>query len=189
MSLPIYVIGDSHAAFFSGNDQMQEGWPARSNDRLPWFRSYRLEAITAWGSPSHFMDAALETVPPGSTVMLSHGEIDCRIHILRQSVKQGRPVEDIIQDVTARYLATVAWVKARGYRVLVWGPPPSSPVGPRDGDYPIVDTCLVRNRVTKLFNESMARRCEPVGVPVVWLHEEYAYEYGCPRKAQGYESK
>jgi hypothetical protein len=172
MSLPIYVIGDSHASFFSGNEQMQEGWPARSEDKLPWFRSYRLEAVTAWGSPSGFMDAALATVPAGATVMLSHGEIDCRIHILRQSKKQDRPIGAIIEDVTARYLRTIENVAGRGYRVLVWGPPPSTPVPPREGDYPIVDCCQTRNHVTRLFNASLEARCRPVGVPVIWLHDE-----------------
>lgn len=151
---------------------MQEGWPARSVDRLPWFRSYRLGPFLAYNAPGPFMDEALLTVPEGATVMLSYGEIDCRIHILRQSAKQDRDVKDIVEDVTVRYAAAVAAMQGRGYRMLVWGPPPSTPEEPREGDYPIVRGCAVRNHVTRLFNASMAKRCEVFGVPFVSLHDE-----------------
>lgn len=38
----IHCIGDSHVSFFGGLDRIQPVWPQRSDDRLPWFRTYHI---------------------------------------------------------------------------------------------------------------------------------------------------
>ena len=188
--LPIHALGDSHAAFFSGQDKMQQIWPQRSVDILPQFASYRLSATLAYSlvetdSSSkgreilhHVLD---KVVPPGSTVLLCYGEIDCRAHILLQSEKQGVPVEDVVSDVADRYAKAVEEVVAKGFRTLVWGVIPSATEGSANWGYPTHGTCLERNNATKLFNAAVAERTGRFGVPVVTIFDKLVHTNGLTR--------
>jgi hypothetical protein len=44
----IHCVGDSHSSVFSGKDEMQPIWPERSDDKLSFFKSYRIGPATAY---------------------------------------------------------------------------------------------------------------------------------------------
>lgn len=95
----IHCIGDSHSSFFSGTWDIQPEWPGKAADRLPGVFSCRLGAATAHnfidpGSSTRSGERlweALGAVPatPDHLVLLSFGEIDCRVHLPRLHEKTG----------------------------------------------------------------------------------------------------
>lgn len=175
MTLPIHCLGDSHAAFFSGNNIMQPCWPERSKDRLPFFRSYRLgpslaynlivSSTTSCGRET--LHEVLRTIDKSSSVMLVYGEIDCRAHLITQSRTQRRPIETVVENCIRRYAEAIHEVQELGFQVLVWGVIPSAIEGHVDAELPVAGTCQERNHVTGMFNDLLAQACKPIGVPVI----------------------
>lgn len=162
----IHCIGDSHASFFSGSDEIQPVWPDKSRDYIPSFRSYRLGPVTAYnlcnsGSSTHGREKlfeVLKTLPAGSNVLLCFGEIDCRVHLLKQSELQNRLPEEVVGECVRRYFEVIKEVVILGYKVLVWGPiPSSSDEVVSDPEFPVFGNNSERNRVTKIFNESLKK--------------------------------
>jgi len=134
----IYVIGDSHAQFFT--DLKPGEWQERGQFRAIWTTDSAKRSPTAYGlvNPDSksggrkWLFRALATVPTGSTVLLSYGEIDCRAHIVKEShlslhdpiyhawasaLNYARVIEEIERDF--------------GYDVWALAPPPVSADGTR----------------------------------------------------------
>jgi lysophospholipase L1-like esterase len=178
----IHCIGDSHSCFFSGNEWIQPQWPDRSSDVVPAFRSYHLGPVLAYNlcqtgtttQGRELLFEVLETaVPAGSMVLLCFGEIDCRVHLLKQSQAQGRDAADVVAECVRRYLSAAREVAERGYDVAVWGVVASQPSDEvRNPDYPVYGTCPQRNRVTRQFNETLGALADEFGVSVVSIFEQ-----------------
>jgi hypothetical protein len=177
---PIHCIGDSHAAFFSGLDEMQPIWPRRSSDTLPFFRSYRLGPVLAYnlGTPGtrsgghEKLRQVLALLPRGATILLCFGEIDCRAHLLRQARLQQREPAEVVGECADRYACVIAQLISEGYRVLVWNAVASTVLADnRDPDFPVFGSCVERNAVTRLFNDAMAQRCQRLGAAFVTIFD------------------
>lgn len=157
----IHCIGDSHASFFSGREQMQPVWPDRSSDRIPSFRSYRLGAVLAYSlhkeeTTSRGREKLFEvvaTLPKQSRILLCFGEIDCRVHLVKQAEKQGKPLESVVKECVAAYIRVAHEVQQMGCEVLVWGVIPSTTSGTiAQSEYIEYGTDEQRNEATRLFN-------------------------------------
>ncbi len=170
----IHCIGDSHASFFSGKDQMQPVWPEGNRGIYPQFQAYRLGAVLAYNlckanstsGGRELLLAVLDTIPAQDTVMLCFGEIDCRIHIPKRG-GDPKPCAD-------RYASVVREVKER-FRTLVWHAVPSTPVDGKDG---AVGTCLERNAITREFNDRMQDHCEDMDVGFVSIFNKLLHPDG-----------
>lgn len=159
--MTIHCIGDSHVSFFSGAHKIQPEWPGRSTDRIPLFATYRLGPVLAFnlckeGTKTQGREklfSVLKTIPANSTVMLSFGEIDCRVHLLKQADSQGRPLKEVVDECVVRYMSVVKEVQSLGYRVLLWEVIPST-MGSSiaEPEYIAYGSCQARNEVTRLFN-------------------------------------
>ena len=190
----VHVIGDSHAALFSGRDSMIDAWPRSSRDPSGRFRAYRLGpvltyrlsdlAATARGREKLLATLAYGPVPPRGTVMLCFGEIDCRYHLLRQAESQGRGVEEVVSECVARYARVVLEVQAMGFATCVWGVIPANEVAPgeEDPEYPFRGTAHERSAVARIFNGLLADRLEPHGVPVISIFDSLVGPDGLPRR-------
>ncbi|OGH88684.1 MAG: hypothetical protein A3J93_01140 [Candidatus Magasanikbacteria bacterium RIFOXYC2_FULL_42_28] len=157
----IYCIGDSHASFFSGTDDIQPIWPEESYDSIPLFKTYRLGPVTAYNLTKQNSStqgreklfAALSTIPKDSNVLLCFGEIDCRVHLLKQAQFQSRPLGEVVKECVDHYWSVVKEIKRCGYSVIVWGVIASTIDGNIvEPDYAAHGTCLERNEATKIFN-------------------------------------
>ncbi len=175
----VYCIGDSHVCFFSGRDVIHPDWPDESNDRLPWFKTYRLGSVLSYNLPrtgtqtrgrERLFEVLDSKVPPGARVLLSFGEIDCRAHLVKQSRLKGLPIETVVELCLDEYFKVVREVSARGFQVIVYNVVPSrlsaSGGGAVKGVDPFVTTGTwrERNHATRLFNEGARRRCADCGV-------------------------
>ena len=141
---------------------MQPVWPY-GQSLLPQFKSYRLGATLAYnlckeGTRSkgrERLHAVVSGLTAGSTVMLVFGEIDCRIHLSRRCLQEGRDISGEVNVCADRYCGVVREVAQAGLRTLVWGVVPSTPIDGKDG---AIGSCTERNEITRALNEAIKRR-------------------------------
>jgi len=144
---------------------------------LPAFRAYNvgpslaytLDKPAAGGARQRPLFQLLSSgaIPSGAAVMLTFGEIDGRVHVLKQAEKQGRPVAEIQRDAVDSYMAALEEVIRMGFRPMVWAPIGGMPeVNPHPELYPSHGTMVERNRARwdfiLLLGEACARRRIPV---------------------------
>lgn len=160
-SLVIHCIGDSHASFFSGTDIIQPMWPDYSSNRISFFRSYRLGAVLAYSlhkleTTSRGREKLFEllgTIPKHSRILLSFGEIDCRVHLVKQAEKQRLPLESVVKACVEKYVDVACEIRDMEYEVIVWGVIPSTTSGNiGQSEYIEYGTDEQRNTATKMFN-------------------------------------
>jgi tetratricopeptide (TPR) repeat protein len=183
----IHCIGDSHACFFSGRDEIHNVWPFHIGENLP-FRSYRLGAPLAYnlctpntttrGRENLFL--ILETLPEQSNVLLTFGETDCRAHLGKQADLQNRPVEDIVRECVDRYFGVVQEIRNRGFKVGVWGVIPSTEKDASryttDHPFPVYGTCKERNIITRLFNDYLEKLCLYNNIIFISLFKDFIHD-------------
>ena len=164
----IYCIGDSHASFFSGLDEMQLEWPKPVENSLPFFRVMRLGPVLAYslyryGTKTRGREnlfKAIRKIPPKSKVLLCFGEIDCRNHILKQAALQKRALEEVVAECVDRYTSVAGELKDMGHEIILWGVSASSlNNNPPNSEFPTYGTCIERNRATAIFNRFLADWC------------------------------
>ena len=170
----LYVLGDSHTNFFGGEEFMRnihlsEGISVSLN-LIPFIRTYHIGPATAYNLPQ--IDSRVQArrkteeiiqkdlIPKGSLILLSFGEIDCRVHLVKQAEQQGRPLEAIARDVVENYMMYADWLVNKGFRVACWGAIASqkeyvkiNPGLPRYG------TEGERNQATLVYNRLLEEEC------------------------------
>lgn len=164
--MAIYCVGDSHANFFSGFDEMQPEWPSDGiKNGHPFFKAFRIGPVLAYNlcrnnSSTRGREKLMELLsqfPPKSNVLFCFGEIDCRAHIVLQVKRQSRTVEAIIKTVADRYFSVVKEVQGMGFTPLIWNVIPSAPTDINSkinvpAKYLFHGTQKERNDVTRRFN-------------------------------------
>lgn len=187
---PLYCIGDSHVSFFSGSDTIQPPWPARSDDGLPWFRTFHVGPALAFNlnrtntttcGREKLFEVLEQAVPPGSNVLLSFGEIDCRAHVLKQAAQRGLSVNQVVQQCLDAYFQAVQEVQARGFKVVIYNAAPSrshTSRKNRDDDYVAIGSWRERNAAIREFNAGAKERCAKVGAKFLETFPKLVDEQG-----------
>jgi hypothetical protein len=173
----IYCIGDSHVSFFSGLDQIQPLWPTNSEDKLDYFKTFRLGAVLA-NSLSRYGSAMkgrellfvlldrripvqeLWPIPPKSKVLFCFGEIDCRFHIIKQAEIQAVSIESIATETANKYSQVLKELQELGYEILVWNVIPPTNPATQNPEYPHYGNYSQRIIATEAFNEQLKRDAE-----------------------------
>jgi predicted SAM-dependent methyltransferase len=110
-------------------------------------------------------------------VLLCFGEIDCRVHLLKQAETQGRDIESVVKDCVSKYVEVINEVKEKGFTVLVWGPvPTASDDVPMDRFFPRFGTETERNKATKYFNDMLRDELSRIGVTFVTIFDKLVTE-------------
>ncbi|MCK9351791.1 MAG: SGNH/GDSL hydrolase family protein [Candidatus Pacebacteria bacterium] len=165
MNKVIHCLGDSHTSFFSGSNTIQPLWPKESNDRIPIFKTYRIDASLAYnlcktGTTTYGREKLfniLEKIKKNDIILLSFGEVDCRVHLIKQASLQNKPLKEIAKECVERYFSVIKEITSLGYTVIIWGAiPTSTSETPINKDYPSFGSCFERNHATKLFNEYLS---------------------------------
>jgi len=169
----LHCIGDSHASFFSGYDKIQPIYPDPSENRYLNIISYRLGPVLAYNLTNtnstsrgreKLLDILKTKVKPDDYILLSFGEIDCRYHIIKNSIKLNISVEEGVLRCVNRYLKVIKEVMSFGSKVIVFGPIASAADGGTiNPNFPRSGTCQERNIVTQLFNEILINRSNEIG--------------------------
>lgn len=172
----IHCIGDSHVSIFTGKDKISEGHPCIF-DSMPYFRTYRLGPHTAHGVGTlghhgyNSLFELLESIPIEDPILLSYGEIDCRVHVIAQAEKQNKTIKEVVKDIVHRYAETIRRVQhIRNNRIIIWCPVPTlnhydpnayiQEINP----YPHIGKSQERNIATLFFEEELNNQftCESI---------------------------
>jgi len=172
----VHCIGDSHVSVFVGKDIISSGLPC-PEDCHPPFRTYRIGPYLAYslGHPGHIaitlIRDVLGRVPVSDPIMLSFGEIDCRVHIVMQSKIQGKSIEELSREVADRYAGLVNKLISEGRQVFLYAPPPTcnhfnpEAAVSKENEYPHIGTTQERNRATYALTQRLKEHF-PFGIVV-----------------------
>jgi len=191
---PVYCVGDSNVMFFAGSERLRfiryrrtglwkPKWINRGLDLLPVFRAFHIGPSTAWkiGDPGSTnrsrekLDLLLrKDIPAGARVLISCGEIDCRIHMARAH-QAGKPLAELVEATAAKFVKLPLWLASQGYRPAVWGPPQ---IVPKDENlssptFPFVGSWEFRRDITYAYIERLGHHCRSHGIPMVAIAGRY----------------
>lgn len=157
----IYVLGDSHVTLFTGEDKIVEsGWiKSKIEHKKIVFYTNKLGAVLAFNvkHKPHFW-AALNQIKSKSTLILVFGEIDCRVHLIKNNN---------IEVCIDRYFDVIKEISEK-YHLIVFCPIASTNgMHENGGEYAAVGTCLERNNTTIKFNMLLKQKCEKIKVSTI----------------------
>lgn len=173
----IHCIGDSHASFFSGYDEIQPEFPGLSRNRYSWFKCYRLGAVLAYNltkfnTKERGREKLLQLISmlrPGSHILLCFGEIDCRCHLVKQAELQKKSLSTIVLSCVNEYLKVIKELKELGFEVSVWNVLPTSQSF--NPTYPFYGTEEERNYSAYLFNNYLEETAQLYGFTFVSIYK------------------
>lgn len=166
----IYVIGDSHNYFFTGEEYI-DLIPFKQDIKkrpslISCFEPFHLGSTLAYNAmnPNSGEKGFQKTnwliekklIPQNSIILLCFGEIDIRCHVIKQAKLHNKPIEKIVDNILSRYLGYIKCLQEKGFKIITWGPIPSQKEEwILNQFYPRVGTEIERNIATKLFNEKL----------------------------------
>jgi hypothetical protein len=101
--------------------------------------------------------------------MFCFGEVDIRAHLIKQSILQNKPVNDLVVECVKRYIDSITYYTKYGVQIIIWGPIASwSDVKKYTGG-PSFGTNIERNWVTFAFNVALQLACLDKGFEFVTI--------------------
>lgn len=176
----VHCLGDSHVCFFSGQDKI-------CNDPYLFFRPERLGSYLAYslGDTSHDAHrrllSSVSKIQKEDYILFSFGEIDIRVHVVKQSHIQNRPIKDIISDIVDRYCVAIDYIKMEHPNLIIWCPVPTCNHYDESADisaenpYPHIGTPKQRNLANILFKEFLMSRYKG-SIPIIDIYDELINE-------------
>ena len=163
-NIVINCIGDSHVSIFNGSDMPSESINGSCpSDRIPYFRTHRVGAYLAWsiGDDKHeghasTLNTSTEFIQKDLYTLFSFGEIDCRTHLIPQSERTNKTLEEVTVECVNKYFNgfILKVLNERNHKkIICYGPPPST-----DSDT-FKGTKEQRNFCCKTFNEHLRSLC------------------------------
>ncbi len=153
----IYVFGDSHASF---NHRMVRDAKFISADnvavlfKIRAFSARTMHRVGRDGLAG--LDVTTYGVQSGDIVIFNFGEVDCRNHIGRQRDNLGRTLNEIIDTLAIKYIATIManyqLIPNVTYAVM-------SILPPSDLDLNAYGNLADRIKITKLLNQRLMEEC------------------------------
>ncbi len=159
ISLPIYVIGDSHVRILI--------------DAAPYiFKSSQVDieyvyiSKTAYAIGSEkYLNDAVNNIPEGSNVLLSFGEIDCRHHIPKWAKINQTSIAVEVDKMFQRYIDNCVTVLVDKFNVSVMAAYVCPDDHNHENDY--IDILKAKT----YFNKLLLEYCESKGIVYIPLFE------------------
>lgn len=165
----IYVLGDSHTNFFSGEEFIRfVKYKNGINKILPLincFEPYHLGSTLAFNimnpkASSQGLEKTnwllCEKIPKKSILLICLGEIDIRCHVIKQSKLQNKTIEEIINAIIENYAKFIKYLQEKDYKIITWAPIPSQKDSwANNPNFPKIGTESERNYATKIFGERL----------------------------------
>ena len=179
----VFVIGDSHSNFFSGNEmisfQKVYQFKVNNNDQIiNNCNDKRKKFITFHFGPAlayNLFNYGTQSLAREKTefliknrvfsrhakVLCCFGEIDLRVHVLKRAEQYNLDYKKIIDSIIANYLKFLLFLKNNEFDVFVWGPIPSQKDSlPLDPEFPRFGSESSRNICTEYFNSKLMEICK-----------------------------
>ncbi|MCB2081772.1 MAG: tetratricopeptide repeat protein [Hyphomicrobiales bacterium] len=163
----LHIVGDSHVLALAGVKTTWRGKPHRCQAHLaPGPKAWHLGRET----PNHYQVAAqnaLQAVPEGSDVLISFGEIDCRIDEGIYPYCQKHPeinMPEAVAELVQRYVQFIHHeAKGRGLHVTFLNVPASARPAPGKSEV----ECKALDTVIRTFNTCLRKEAKHAGVGVI----------------------
>jgi len=166
----IYCIGDSHASFFTGKDEMVDIWPHVEKNTGPYFNGIRIGPMSAHNLLSNKNRIIDITNKVGDWkedyLMLPHGDSDCRYEIPRLLEAGWDAVCDAVDESVDGYCKAISFFNER-FSLIIWGVIGAGP--PSIYSY---GTQEERNGIVMMFNEKVKDFCEKNAIPFVTIYDD-----------------
>lgn len=182
----IYVIGDSHVNFFSGQELINfvpfEFDIRCCRDILVYFKTFNLGPVLAYnlnrGNSQNKVKEKIDflltqnIIPKGAYILCCFGEIDLRTQVFKQTKLQNTSYQKVVDDILKGYASFLQKMTTLGYKMICWGPVASQKDKCKGNkDFPAVGTEIERNLATKYFNQQLEKICAGLGVHFVSIYE------------------
>jgi len=172
----IICLGDSHSSVFSGKEKIIPRWPAKEYTLLSKFKPIRIGPATAYNLKSKvpLLNEILNKTfyLKKDFVLFCFGEVDIRAHLIKQSILQEKKVDEIVLECVTKYINAIKLVSPkRKIQKAVFAPIASwSDEKPYDG--PSYGSNLERNRITRIFNNTLEKMCNQNNIKFVSIFED-----------------
>jgi len=174
----IHLVGDSHVFSFK---------------KIDFFILHHIGPATAYNlcsqasttkSNSKLFRVLRKINKKRDIVILVFGEIDCRIHIYNQYMKNGTAISipQLIDKTIENYGKILQSIENEGFSFLVYGIPPAS----RDENmyhYPFYADKEMRVFISRKFNEKLKEFCVKKKYPYLEIQNRFEDESGLISKA------
>jgi hypothetical protein len=142
----VYVVGDSHAGFYGKIDFCK---PTNIGTILAWTFKDKKEV-------SEYLD---KNCPKGSWILFCFGEVDCRWHLWKNIN---------VKDCVDRYVEGLRKFKNE-YKLILVGPVATTWLDSEElnSEYPSYRTHVMRNVITRHFNDWLEYRCFEEKIPFI----------------------
>ena len=126
-----FVIGDSHVNFFGGHEKIT--WlPIKYNDTMLDIRcsprpmvknffffhlgpalAYNLNKYGTTTKAREKIEFLISSgiIPAGSNILCAFGEVDIRVHVLKQAKEKNIPFENVVDEILENYLTFLKFIQ------------------------------------------------------------------------------
>ncbi len=170
---PVYCVGDSHVSVLQGVCPVifaPTHWGFEDSETV-----YLSKTAYAIGSDGHggFLEKSFRSIPQGSKVLMSFGEIDCRHYLPRFAKERGISPSDLVDEVIARYKMQCLNRFLEKYRLIILG----AYVTPNDHNNPEAYEAIFECK--RLLNKRLEEYCAETGalfVPIFRIAQEEEWD-------------
>lgn len=150
----IVSIGDSHSCFF---------------ENLNYIKINHIGPVTAYNLMKEnsttrgreiFYDFLKTENSNDTALLLSFGEIDLRVHVVKASLRDFISIKDSAINTAKRYIMFIDEILNLGWTILVQGPSASGEERALNLDYPYSGSIVERNQATIIFNNELENYCK-----------------------------
>ena len=193
----VFVIGDSHTGIFCHNrcdkNRMiaaaEKQWFLAANyTQAPRVVVYHLDAALAVNAFKEKSSTRVREkieyllknsyLIPNHKLILSFGEIDCRVHVKRQSELQSKSISDILDDIVNNYEKLIKYLISKNFEIILYGSPgQQSDAVPIDPVYPRYGSEEERNKIAEEYNSKLQLLAEKLGLKYFSMYEETTENY------------
>ncbi len=168
----IHVIGDSHARSFR-----RSGFVVHHIGPATAYNLCKENSSTRAGAK--LFSLAQHIRRSRGIIVLTFGEIDCRIHIYYQYCKQGhcRSLEELIDRTVEAYGTALNRLAEQGVTFFVCGVTPTARQDNRYG-YPAYGSPEIRSHITRSFNTRLRAFCRDHDYPFLDIYSATSDDRG-----------
>ena len=161
----IHVVGDSHVVPFRGSMLFLA-------HHLGAATAYNLNRKNSTTKSNEQLFKVINKLGKRDLLMLSFGEIDCRIHIYYQYKKSNGKysIEELIDRTISNYGEVMAQLKERVVNFCVYCVSPATEVG-NEYKYPFYGMPEERSQINRMFNEKLRAFCEKDGYVFIDIYD------------------
>lgn len=161
----VHVIGDSHSLAFQDYRILVH--------HLGAVTAYNLVRSHSSTGGREKLLSVINRIRKKDSVMLVFGEIDSRIHVYNQYMKQQKriPMLKIIKNIIANYSQIIDEIKKKGINVVIYNLVPPGNQG-NVYKYPYYAGWKTRLWITKKMNALLSEICKRRGIKFINIFEE-----------------